>query len=143
MQLRSRYVQNCEPPKPANSTVWFSVTESQLPNHDTRSHHVARTNHGAWIHHGVRTHDGVYGQITVHVQITVYTYTSRCIHIHHGTHHEIGVGTSELPCLAGREAFTKEKSLLLPNAYLTEGVYKIVLQKSIPAQIRESILCYY
>ena len=39
------------------------------------------------------------------------------------------------------ETFAEEQPPLNPHAYLTESVFKVVLQKSIPTQIRQLILC--
>jgi hypothetical protein len=38
---------------------------------------------------------------------------------------------------------TDKKHLALTRPYLTESVHKVVLQKSIPAQIRQLIICHY
>ena len=39
--------------------------------------------------------------------------------------------------------FVRLPSMVPPRSYLTEGVHNVVLQKSIPAQIRELILSHY
>ena len=41
------------------------------------------------------------------------------------------------------EQMKEEKEEIERQVYLTQSVFKVVLQMSIPAQIRQLILCYY